>query len=212
MEYPYSYTQLKGKDRFFVNCYLNETLVEPQTHKHTFNDKLISYIFAHNIDVSEFMSFRYDIQNSFGQMITQNDYTANSVVTVTITNAKLYWSVLAKSTASYNKCLKAINDIRVLMYESEDKSKVLELKDAIVTSALSATDFKDRNDNRKMAMKLFGLDQVKVDMDVDMYTASGKQIFQDLHKNASDREDAPIIPDVIEDIDLSEDENEGNDK
>lgn len=206
MKYPSSYEKLSRAEKFFVKCYLNERLVEPKTHRNTFNDKFVSYIFSANIKVEEFMTFRYDVPNQFGQMVPQKAYTSNCVVTMTITNSRRYMSVLSRSTAIYNKCLQAINDIRIMLYESEDKSKVLELKDAIYNSAISATDFKDRNDNRKMAMKLFGLDQVKVDLDVDMYTASGKQIFQNLQKNNNNREDAPIIPDVLEDIDL---ESEG---
>ena len=82
--------------------------------------------------------------------------------------------------------------------------KELELKDAIYNSSLHASDFKDRNDNRKMMMKIFGLDQVKIDNSIDIYEASGKNILARVKSEIdSDNGDSPVIP-----IDISEVEEE----
>lgn len=94
------------------------------------------------------------------------------------------------------------------MFESEDKSKVLELKDAIYTSSLKAADFKDRNENRKMMMKIFGLDQIKVDGSVDIYEASGKNILARMRSaGGNGNGDEPIIP-----IDIGEIGNSGEEE
>ena len=58
-----------------------------------------------------------------------------------------------------------------------------------------------------MAMKIFGLDQVKVDVGLDMYEASGKNIFQSINSKVDmNREDAPIVPDVLEEINTDDGE------
>lgn len=208
MEYPESYKNLKYRERLFIDCYLNESLEEPQTHKNTFSDKFVSYIFAYNVDVSEFLDFKYTKMNYITKSFdTVGSYDSDCTVTVIVTNAKKYMSVLSNSTKIYNRVIGAINDIRQIMYDSNDKSKVLELKDAIYQSSIHSSDAKDRNDNRRMAMKIFGLDQVKVDVGFDIYEASGKNILQGLRGNIdTTKEDAPLIPDDIDDIDLSEEE------
>ena len=208
MEMPKSYTNLSYRNRVFIDCYLNDSLVEPQTNMHTFNDKLIAYIFANNIKPSEFMKITFWLTDPFGKVHQTNVRVANCNTNVKITNAKRYMQVLSNSTKTYNKCLQAINDIRMLLYSSEDKSRINELKDAIYNSAIRAQDFKDRNDNRKMAMKIFGLDQVKVDVSADIYSASGKQIFGDMRKALTNDDDAPLVPDDIDELakDLDKDD------
>lgn len=205
MEFPASYYKLKYRERFFVKCYMNERLVEPQTHKPTFCNIFTSYVFSSNSKLDDVVEFRYDKVDGFGNIVRIEEWQPNCIVNANIKNVKRYMRIEENATKMYNKCIEAINDIRIILYESEDKSKVLELKEAIYNSALNGADFKDRNDNRKMAMKIFGLDQVKVDLDVDMYTASGKNILGRLKNGQNnDKEDAPIIPDVLEDIDIEE--------
>lgn len=204
VEQPISYKNLKYRDRLFIDCYLNETLKEPTTNMNTYNNKLLSYVFSFNKeqDLQEctrttFMIYDFKKETWIATM----QYIEGCKITIQITNAKKYMSLVSNATKVYNRCNRAINDIRTLMYDSDDKSKVLELKDAIYNSSIHAEDFKDRNDNRKMAMKIFGLDQVKVDVGLDMYEASGKNIFQSINSKVDmNREDAPIIPDVLEEI------------
>lgn len=200
MNMPDSYTNLKYIQRLFVDCYLNEFLVEPNIGKNTFSDKFVSYVFAKNIDVNDFMIIQYFKDGGFGKVVECKEYTQGASTKIRITNPKMYMSINSLSTKMYNQCIQAINDIRVLLYESEDKSRVLELKDAIYNSSLHSDDSKDRNENRKMAMKYFGLDQVKVDISADIYSASGKNILQTLSKQSTNRDDAPIIPQNLEDL------------
>lgn len=206
MKFPASYEKLKYSEKLFVKCFLNEKLVEPQMHKPTFCNEFVTYVFVKHVPLNEIIDFRYDKVDGFGNIIKINKWQPNCIVNIEIKNLRLYLRLEENAKKMYNKCLEAINDIRIILYESEDKSKVLQLKDVIYNSALNAEDFKDRNDNRKMAMKIFGLDQVKVDIDVDMYTASGKNILGRLKEEASDKEDAPILPDVLEDIDIGANE------
>ena len=201
MEYPDSYKMLRAKERLFVDCYLSESLVEPQTNKHTFNDKFLSYVFAFNKSVGECLRVEYHKLNYATKEIERLDrYIEGCDVTVTIINAKLYMSMVKNSTRIYNKCNRAINEIRMQSYDGQDNSRVLELKDAIYNSAIHSDDTRDRNENRKMAMKMFGLDQVRVDMGLDIYEASGKNILKARKEDFKDNnDDAPIIPDVLED-------------
>ena len=76
------------------------------------------------------------------------------------------------------------------------------MKDAIYNSSLFGSDFKDRNENRKMMMKIMGLDQIKVDTSVDIYQASGKQILARLGSKGvlGGSEDEPVIPIDMEEI------------
>ena len=206
MKFPASFEKLKYREKLFVKCYLNDRLIEPQTHKPTFCNEFITYIFITHAQLDDVLEFRYDKVDGFGNITNIDKWEPKCITNVNIKNVRKYLRMEENAAKLYNKCIEAINDIRILMYESEDKSKVLQLKEVIYNSALNAEDFKDRNDNRKMAMKIFGLDQVKVDLDLDMYTAAGKNILSRLNKNNSDREDAPILPDIIENIDLK-DEN-----
>lgn len=199
-----SYNNLKYRDRFFVDCYLNETLKESTTNINTFCNKLLSYIFAYSRenDFKECVSVEYIVYNPACECYQKNDYYIDGCkININITNAKKYMSLSANATRVYNKCKVAINDLRTQMYDSEDKSKVLELKDAIYNSSINAKEFKDRNENRKMAMKMFGLDQVKVDLTPNIYDMSGKNILANIKGSAEmDRDDAPIIPNSLEDI------------
>lgn len=211
MELPESYNALKYRERLFVDCYLNESLIEPQTGKHTFNDKFISYVFAYNIEVENFLRFKYTILNFASKEYETVDVPIEGATEkIIVTDAKKYLSVIRNSSKIYNRVVKAINDIRLLMYDSQDKSRVLELKDAIYNSSISAKDFKDRNENRKMAMKIFGLDQIKIDVTPDIYSASGKNILQGLRKSEK-KEDSPIIPVDINSVLQYEEDDSNND-
>lgn len=208
-----SYESLSYREKLFVDCYLNDSLVEPTIHKHTYNDKLVSYIFAFNKgdELMECINIGYSYFNWATKSIeSDTDYSDGCDVTITIKNAKKYLVLVKASTRIYNKTLQAINDIRYSQYDTNDKSKILELKDAIWNSSIHSNDSKDRNENRKMAMKIFGLDQVKVDMGLDIYEASGKNILK-ARKQDSDmsREDAPIVPDLIDDIIKDDGEDNG---
>lgn len=214
MEYPESYLKLKYRDRLFVDCYLKDDLIEPTTSKNTYCDKLISYIFAYNKEneIKEALDFSYTILNWASKTFDKIDnYVNGCTVTVKVKNPKKYMSLVANSTKVFNRCNVAINDIRLAGFETSDKSKMLELKDAIFNSSIHSDDAKDRNENRKMAMKIFGLDQVKVDTSVDIYEASGRNILQSrLNSEDMNRADAPLVADSIEDIvNLKDDDEEG---
>lgn len=210
MEYPASYEKLKYIEKLFVRCFLNEKLVEPQLKKHTFGDTFSSYIFAKNVPLDDIVDISYYEKDNFGNILKIAEWKPHCLVDVKLKNAKAYLRVEDNAERMYQKCKGAINDIRMILYESEDKSKVLQLKDVIYNSAISGEDFKDRNENRKMAMKIFGLDQVKVDMDMDIYTAAGKNILRRLKDNGegdiSGGDNDTILPEVIEDIDMSSEE------
>ena len=211
MEYPASYKKLNYRNRTYIDCYLNETLVEPLLHKHTFCDSFVSYVFAYNKgkDVGECLKFNYYGTDAFGNTKKIKAYMEGCKVEIVVTNAAKYLSLNKCARSVHTACAKAINDIRTLMFDSDDKSKTLELKDAIYNSSLHAEDFKDRNENRKMMMKIFGLDQVKVDTSVDIYEASGKNILARVREEvkASNNGDEPIIPIDFEDIDIDEDKS-----
>lgn len=210
MEYPDSYRRLKYKDRLFVDCYLSETLIEPQFRKNTFSDKFVSFVFAYNKDVRDCMEIKYAIMNWATKTYEKHDeYITGATTEVTIKNFVKYKSLVANATKTYNRCVVAINDIRRLSYDSHDNTRILELKDNIYNSAIHSGDSKDRNENRKMAMKIFGLDQVKVDLTPDIYNAIGKNLFNKMKNDKiMQNEDAPIVPDVLEDLEVTDNGDE----
>lgn len=209
MDLPNSYEMLSYREKVFVDSYLNQRLIEQVTHRHTYCDNLASFIFAYNREKQAKEAFdikfvAYDSETREYAVLPY--YQEGCKVNITIKNAKKYRNIITAANRAYRKCNKAINDIRYASFETEDKSKMLELKDAIFNSAIHSDEYHDRNDNRKMAMKIFGLDQVKVDTSVDIYEATGRNILQTL-KNNNDSDDAPIIPNSIEEVINSEEEH-----
>ena len=211
MEYPDSYNNLNYRNRAFVDCYLNEGLVEPCMHAHTFCNELASYVFVFNKQqaVRDCLEFKYYVTDNFGNVQKSKEYVEGCKVEIIVKNAAKYLSLNKSARMVLKACGQAINEIRMAMYSSDDKSKELELKDAIFRSSIKASDFKDRNENRKMMMKIFGLDQVKIDTSVDIYEASGKNILARMRSGGGeDRDDTPIVPIDVNDIDSKGGEEE----
>lgn len=204
MKYPDSYNNLNYRQRCFVDCYINQNLVQPTLHRHTFNDEFASYVFAYQKDLAckEALELKFWTTDGFGVVHKAQNYVAGCKIEVVVKNMQKYMSLTKCARKVHGECTKAINDIRTIMYSSEDKSKELELKDAIYNSSLFGSDFKDRNENRKMMMKIMGLDQIKVDTSVDIYQASGKQILARLGSKGvlGGSEDEPVIPIDMEEI------------
>lgn len=200
--YPESYKNLKYKNKLFVDCYLGCGVIEPYTHRDTFSDEFVSFIFAYDKgkECSEAFKLRYYTVDQFGGIHELKNYKSGCKTEIVVLNAAKYMSLCKVAKKVKYECQHAINDLRIMMYTSEDKSKEMELRDAIFQSSMRGEDAKDRNDNRKMAMKMFGLDQIKVDGSIDIYQASGKQILGRLGKvvENSDMDDAPIIPISLE--------------
>lgn len=204
MKYPDSYNNLNYRQRVFVDCYINPNLMQPTLHKATYNDEFASYVFAYqkDLDCKEALEFRFWERDGFGIVHPRKDYAAGCDVEVVVKNVQKYMSLTKCARKVHAECTRAINDIRTIMYSSEDKSKELELKDAIYNSSLHGKDFKDRNENRKMMMKIMGLDQIKIDTSVDIYQASGKQILARLNGKGvlGGSDDEPIIPIDMDEI------------
>lgn len=202
MKYPESYENLRYKYRVFVDCYLNEGLREPTTHKMTFNDELASYLFAYQKgrEFLEAVEVKLYETDGFGNVSEKSEWTDGCRAEIVVKNVAKYMSMVKAARRIHGECIRAINDIRTVRYSSDDKSRELELKDAIYNSSLYAADSKDRNDNRKMMMKIMGLDQVKIDTSVDIYAASGRNILARMRSVAEEGggDDAPIIPRDIE--------------
>lgn len=203
MVYPDSYNNLKYRHRVFVDCYLSQTLREETLMQNTYNNELASYVFAYQkqMELADAVEVKFYYTDGFGVTQLANTWNDSCRTEIVVKNVQKYMSLSKCARKVHGECMRAINDIRNILYNSEDKSRELELKDAIYNSSINAKDFKDRNDNRKMMMKIMGLDQIKIDTSVDIYQASGKQVLARLKGESGGNGDEPIIPIDIDDID-----------
>lgn len=197
-----SYENLNSRQKLFVNAYLDDEIEEMVTRQKTFCNEFASYIFAYNREkaLKEIIDIRYYKVDGYGNIKALKNYISGCKIDIDIKNKSAYLNLSRQAKKVHKECLIAINDIRRASYDNEgDKSVELELKDAIYNSSLYGEDSKDRNDNRKMMMKILGLDQIKIDTSVDIYQASGKQVLARLREVGG--EDSPVIPIDIEDKD-----------
>lgn len=201
-----NYKNLTSRQRLFVDAYLSADAVEMITRCKTFCNEFASYVFAYNKEneLKNIIGIKYYTVDGYGNTKVLKDYRAGCKIDITVKNKVKYLTMNRQAKKIHRECMKAINDIRTATYSSEDKSTELELKDAIFNSSLYGEDSKDRNDNRKMMMKILGLDQIKIDTSIDIYQASGKQVLARLNKEIgnSDNEDMPVIP-----IDIDEEDD-----
>lgn len=199
--------RLSNRERWFVEAYLDGGLKLPELGVRTFCEEMWAYCFAYGYDVGRVFEIRYTMYSAAdGCFVPIDEYVEGCKVTVKVKDAKAYKDLRKRSKTCYAKCQSAINAVRAEMYREGNDTVVNELKDAIFQSAIHSEDAKDRNENRKMAMKITGLDQIKIDTSIDLYEVSGKQVLSALRSGGNGQEGIDVPLGADEYID---DDNEG---
>lgn len=197
--------EIRGRDRQFIEAYLSSEVVEPRLHKATFNDKIMSYIFAYGVDIDEIYKIDYSVYDfKSGMYVSIGKYIDGCKITITIKDIAKFKELKRRANRLYDKYAEYITEKRIEKFSTEDKERVNELKDVIFQRAISSEDTKERIENSKMAMQLWGLQNTKVDIGVDIYQVSGKNTLKALAKSNSentdfDKPDIPLGADVDED-------------
>lgn len=197
--------ELRGREKIFVEAYLSSGIVEPRLHKPTFNDKLISYVYAYGVDISDVYEVRYSVYDfKSGLYVNIPEYMDGCKITITIKDVAKFKVLQKRANKLYFKNEEYITTRRIEKFSAEDKERVNELKDVIFQRAIASEDTKERIENSKMAMQLWGLQNTKIDVGVDIYKVSGKETLKALasaNKNNTDydKPDIPLGADVDED-------------
>lgn len=201
--------RLNEKERWFVEAYLDEGLRLPRYGLRTFCEEVWAYCFAWSYDISKVFDIKWSVYDrDSGAYVEVREPIAGGKIVVEVKDVVRYKKLKERSRACMGRCQSAINAIRAEKYREGNDTVVNELKDAIFQSAIHGEDAKDRNENRKMAMKITGLDQIKIDTTVDLYEVSGKQVLQALRKGG-DGIDVPLGADEYLE---SDDEDDGEER
>lgn len=201
------YNELRRKEQAFVDYFLSYGVREPRTQKLTFNDNLWSYVAAFNANIDDVYEVKYSIFSfKDSAFVNCKEYVDGCKITITIKDMGKFRKLKKRADAMYLHCLTAINNKRKEAFTDTDKTREQELKDAIHNSAMYSEDAKDRNENRKMAMKMYGLDNVKIDVQGDIYTGMGKNLIVSIKQETNPNGDNPDAPYTPDDIDLGDNE------
>lgn len=193
------YEKLGKREKWYVDAYVDGAVRVPSVGVRTFCNKVWSYVFAYGADWRSAFDVKWSVVTSEGK-VELDEWADGAKVSVTIKDLGAWRRLKARAESVYSKCQSAINAVRREQFKEGDETFVNELKAAIAESAINGATEKDRNENRKMAMKFTGLDQVKVDVGVDIYDTIGKNILLGVKGSGVD------VPTGVEEYDDEADE------
>lgn len=170
------YERLAKRERWYVDAYVDGAVRMPYVGVRTFCNKVWAYVIAYGADWRSAFDVKWSVVTPDGK-VELDEWADGAKVSVTIKDLGAWRRLTAKAESVHTKCQSAINAVRREQFKEGDETFVNELKAAIAESAIHGATEKDRNENRKMAMKFTGLDQVKVDVGVDIYDTIGKNLL-----------------------------------
>lgn len=177
------YRKLSGREQWYVELYLDGAVRVPGVGVRTFCDKVWAYVMAYGYEWRKAFDVKLQVFDG-AAWVAVDEWCDGAKVAITIRDLAEWKKLKRRAEATYAKCQSAINAIRAEQFREDDTNFTNELKAAIADSALHGATEKDRNENRKMAMKFTGMDQVKIDVGVDMYSTIGKNLLQGLKGGA----------------------------
>ena len=220
------FNKLTYRKKEFVWYYLDNQFVEPNIYKPTKNDAFASYIASHknhdpiyneeNNPDGYIKIIKYVFNPKIQKMIKVHDtYEDFDESEMKVVNAEKFKKHLMKAQRLERECQPAITEIRAQILKTDEKSRELEVMDAVHTDSLYHRNPKYKIENRKLAFKMYGLDKQETGNQINIYEASGKRVIQAIKNSSggeSDNDMKDLLVDDSEFDNISINENELKDK